>query len=112
MPEIASAQASLTADSLVSVGLLIAIIGAVAWLSRALTRTEEQLRGINEKLGNLATLPERMALVEASVANLEGDVNNLWAAARRSNGLTEIRRDRSAVSHHRGSRHRADDDSC
>lgn len=79
----------LTAQSAVSIGLMITIIGAVAWLSRALTRGEEQMKAINEKLAALVSLPERMALIERDVGDvkdhirtLEGDVNNLWTAVR------------------------------
>jgi len=93
----------LTAQSAVSIGLMVTIIGAVAWLSRALTRGEEQMKAINEKLAALVSLPERMALIERDVGEvrdhirtLEGDVNNLWSAVRREDGdlLDNTRRER------------------
>lgn len=78
-----------TTQSAISVGLMITIIGAVAWLSRVLTRSEMELRSINEKLGELKTLPGRMSLLEQEVGHvrdhvttLEADVNNLWTAVR------------------------------
>ena len=86
-----------SAQSAISVGLMVTIIGAVAWLSRALTRSEEQLKGINEKLVILSSLPERMALLEREVghvkdhvATLEGDINNLWTAWRQEDGADEL----------------------
>lgn len=75
----------LDTQSAISVGLMVTIIGAVAWLSRVLTRSEEQLKGINEKLVELKQIPERMTKMEGEVSHikrhvesLEEDVNNLW----------------------------------
>lgn len=84
-------------QSAISVGLMITIIGAVAWLSRVLTRNEEQMKGINEKLALLISLPQEVALLKGEVghvkdhvATLEGDVNNLWTAVRESNEGTDL----------------------
>ena len=90
VPAVLAMQVSpVTAQSAISVGLMITIIGAVAWLSRVLTRSEMELKGINEKLMELRTLPERMALLEREVGHvkdhmvtMEGDINNLWTSVR------------------------------
>ena len=92
-------------QSAISVGLMITIIGAVAWLSRVLTRNEEQMKGINEKLALLITLPQEVALLKGEVSHvkehfetMEGDINNLWAAVRETSNdgdlLDRTRRER------------------
>lgn len=72
----------LNANSAISIGLMISILAAAVYLSRSLTRTEEQLKQINEKLTDLGKLPARMVIVENQLQNLETDVNNLWEAFR------------------------------
>ena len=107
----------LNTNSAISIGLMVTIIGAVIWLSKlavgltkVLTRSEEQLRAVNEKLADLKTIPERMALLEQKVGHVdnkvdhvakhvetvETDVNNLWAAVRQEDGdlLDRTRRER------------------
>lgn len=72
----------LNANSAISVGLMLTILTASIYLSRSLTRTEEQLRQINEKLKDLGKLPDRVQTVEKTLSNLEADINNLWEAFR------------------------------
>jgi hypothetical protein len=92
---------TLDATSAVSIGLVVTIVGATAYLSRVLTRTEEQLKSINEKLSSLADIPRRLAIVENHIGNLEGDINNLWAAYR-EDSPHRMRRERGAQHRNKG----------
>ena len=104
VPIVAAVQMDpVSTQSAISVGLMVTISGAVAWLSRALTRSEERLRSLDEKLLILSTVPERMTKIEARVehiathvGSLEDDINNLWSEWRKEPGneLDNIRRER------------------
>lgn len=99
---IALAQGTaLTMDSAVSVALLVAIIGGVAFISRSLTQAQEQLKSIRDLLNKLENLPERLLILEKDVGimqrdvtGLQEDLNNLWAEWRSDDTaqLKDIRR--------------------
>lgn len=76
----------LNANSAISIGLMLSILAGAIYLSRAMTRTEEQLRQINEKLSNLSGLPDRVKTLENQIGNLQNDLNNLWESFRAMRG--------------------------
>lgn len=92
MQQAAAAQAAepVGAQSAITIGLMITIMGATAWLTRALTKGEQEMKRLNEQLlevrgaiTELKAIPERITRVEDHVQNLEIDLNNLWAEWRK-----------------------------
>jgi hypothetical protein len=69
------------ATSMVSVGMLIVVIGAVWRLSSLLSRIDEKLKRALEELAVLAPLPGKVALLEQRMERAEDDIDALQGRA-------------------------------
>jgi hypothetical protein len=69
------------ATSMVSVGMLVVVIGAVWRLSSLLSRIDEKLKRALEELAVLAPLPGKVALLEQRMARAEDDIDALQGRA-------------------------------
>jgi hypothetical protein len=69
------------ATSMVSVGMLVVVIGAVWRLSSLLSRIDEKLKRALEELAVLAPLPGKVALLEQRMERAEDDIDALQGRA-------------------------------
>jgi hypothetical protein len=69
------------ATSMLSVGMLVVVIGAVWRLSSLLSRIDEKLKRALEELAVLAPLPGKVALLEQRMERAEDDIDALQGRA-------------------------------
>lgn len=81
-----AAPINISAESFVSIGLLIVVIGAAWKLAGLLTRIDLRVQSVADAQKPLETVPSRVGNLETRMDRAEEDINDLWAETRNGEG--------------------------